>query len=81
MVSTRGQSLGKRILGLRIVRFGTGAPAGFLHGWLLRAVVPGIISCLPWIGYLFLIVNYCFIFREDRRCLHDLIADTCVVKK
>jgi uncharacterized RDD family membrane protein YckC len=81
MISTRGQSLGKRILGIRILRFGTGAPAGFVRGWLLRSVVPGLISCLPWIGYLFVIVNYCFIFREDRRCLHDLIADTFVVKK
>ena len=80
MISTRGQSLGKRFLGLRIVRFGTGAPAGFAHGWLLRSVVPGIISFIPWIGFVFVIVNYSFIFREDRRCLHDLIADTRVVK-
>ncbi|MBC7369094.1 MAG: RDD family protein [Undibacterium sp.] len=80
MISTRGQSLGKRFLGLRIVRFGTGAPAGFAHGWLLRSVVPGVISFIPWIGFVFVIVNYSFIFREDRRCLHDLIADTRVVK-
>lgn len=80
MISTRGQSIGKRIFHIRIVRFGPGAPAGFVHGWLLRTVVPGIISFLPWIGFVFVIVNYCFIFRADRRCLHDLIADTRVVK-
>jgi uncharacterized RDD family membrane protein YckC len=80
MISTRGQSIGKRIFRIRIVRFGTGAPAGFVHGWLLRTVVPGIISFLPWIGFVFVIVDYSFIFREDRRCLHDLIADTRVVK-
>jgi uncharacterized RDD family membrane protein YckC len=80
MISTRGQSIGKRILGLKIVRFGTGAPVGFVNGWLIRSVVPSLISVIPWIGYLFLIVNYAFIFREDRRCLHDLMADTRVVK-
>jgi uncharacterized RDD family membrane protein YckC len=80
MISNRGQTIGKRIFGIRIVRFGTHAPAGFLHGWLIRAFVPGIISIIPWIGYVFVIVNYGFIFRDDRRCLHDLIADTCVVK-
>ena len=80
MISTRGQSIGKRIFGLRIVRFDTGAPAGFVHGWLLRSVVPGILSLLPWIGFVFVIVNYGFIFRADRRCLHDHIATTRVVK-
>jgi uncharacterized RDD family membrane protein YckC len=80
LVSTRGQTIAKRILGLRIVRYADGSNPGFVHGWLLRALVPGIIGILPMVGNLFTIVNYCFIFRDDRRCLHDLIADTRVVK-
>lgn len=80
LVSTRGQTIAKRILGLRIVRFADGSNPGFVHGWLLRALVPGIIGILPMVGNIFTIVNYCFIFRDDRRCLHDLIADTRVVK-
>ena len=31
-------------------------------------------------GGLFSIVDICFIFRDDRRCIHDLIAGTQVVK-
>ena len=80
LVSTRGQTIAKRILGLRIVRHADGSNPGFIHGWLLRALVPGIIGILPMVGNIFTIVNYCFIFRDDRRCLHDLIADTRVVK-
>ena len=32
------------------------------------------------LGFVFLFVDYCFIFREDQRCLHDLIAGTQVVR-
>jgi uncharacterized RDD family membrane protein YckC len=80
LVSTRGQTIAKRILGLRIVRYTDGSNPGFVRGWLLRAFVPSLIGVLPMVGNLFTLVNYCFIFREDRRCLHDLIADTRVVK-
>jgi uncharacterized RDD family membrane protein YckC len=80
LVSTRGQTLGKRFLGIRIVRASDGSNPGFARAWLLRALVPGIIGMLPTIGSVFTIVNYCFIYRADRRCLHDLLADTRVVK-
>jgi uncharacterized RDD family membrane protein YckC len=80
LVSTRGQTLGKRFLGIRIVRASDGSNPGFARAWLLRALVPGIIGVLPTIGSVFTIVNYGFIFRADRRCLHDLLADTRVVK-
>jgi uncharacterized RDD family membrane protein YckC len=80
LVSTRGQTLGKRFLGIRIVRASDGSNPGFARAWLLRALVPGIIGMLPTIGSVFTIVNYGFIFRADRRCLHDLLADTRVVK-
>ena len=79
-LSTRGQTLAKRLLGIRVVRHPDGAPAGFVHGWLLRNLVPGVIRCLPWIGFLFFLVDCCFIFTPERRCLHDLIAGTKVVK-
>jgi uncharacterized RDD family membrane protein YckC len=80
MLSTRGQTIGKRLLGIRIVRFADGSKAGFVHGWLLRNFVTGIISAIPWLGLIFFFVDIGFIFRDDRRCLHDLIADTKVVK-
>lgn len=76
LLSTRGQTLGKRWLNIRIVRV-SGAPVGFVHAVLLRAVVMGFINQLVGITGL---IDPFFIFREDRRCLHDMIADTTVIE-
>lgn len=80
LLTTRGQTIGKRLLGIRIVRFADNTNPGFVGAFLLRSVVPGIIGVVPYLGFIFTIVDYCFIFRDDRRCIHDLIAATKVVK-
>lgn len=80
LLTTRGQTLGKRILGIRIVRFADNTNPGFVGAVLLRAIVPGVIGIVPYLGFIFTIIDYCFIFRDDRRCIHDLIAGTKVVK-
>ena len=80
LLTTRGQTVGKMLIGVRIVRYDEGTNAGFLRAVLLRAVLPGIIMLVPVLGQIFSLVDVCFIFREDRRCLHDLIAGTEVVK-
>lgn len=80
MISTRGQSIGKRLFGIRIVLFSDNSNPGFLHGWLLRNFVPFLIGIVPYVGILFDIVDVCFIFGEPRRCVHDYIAGTKVVK-
>ncbi|HWA88056.1 MAG TPA: RDD family protein [Opitutus sp.] len=80
LIGTRGQSVGKLLCGLRIVRNRDAASAGFLHGVLLRSVVPTVIDYIPLLGKLFWIVDSCFIFGEEKRCVHDYIGDTKVVK-
>jgi uncharacterized RDD family membrane protein YckC len=80
MLVKRGQTLGKRMLDIRIVRFADEGNPGFASAVLLRAIVPGVIGALPYIGVVFTLVDICFIFRGDRRCLHDHIAGTKVVK-
>ena len=79
MLATRGQSIGKRLLGMRIVTHPDGQNPGGVKTILLRGVVPAVIGMIPVLGPLFSLVNVCFIFREDRRCIHDLIAGTQVV--
>lgn len=84
MLTTRGQTVGKRLLDVRIVRVLDGSNPGFISAFLLRAAVPALIAMVlnivPGLGGLFSLVDIFFIFRADRRCIHDFIAGTRVVK-
>lgn len=80
LLSTKGQTLGKKILGIRIVKFDTETNPGFVQAVLMRSLLPGLIGSVPLIGGVFSLVDVCFIFREDRRCIHDLMANTKVVE-
>jgi len=79
MLSKRGQTLGKRTMKIRIVKLDGSGP-GFLHAVLLRLLVNALPSAIPVVGVLYPLVDYLFIFRADRRCLHDRIAGTRVVQ-
>ncbi len=73
-----GQTVGKKIVGIRIVR-PDGGRASFPRLFFLRYGVPSLIGWIPLVGPIFALVNVLFIFGEERRCLHDRIADTIVV--
>lgn len=80
LLTTRGQSLAKMWLGIRIVSHPDAQLPGFVRAVLLRAFVNGLIGAVPCIGFLYSIVDGCFVFRDDRRCIHDLIAGTQVIE-
>ena len=85
LIVWRGQNIGKLLCGVRVVRAADGLPVSFVPGVLWRYLVPVFTFFLlndafPLLGFVFLIVDYGFMFRADRRCLHDLIAGTKVVK-
>ena len=61
---------------IKIVKYDTGKNGGFVTNVLLRAIVNGIIGIIPFYG----LVDILFIFGEERRCIHDLIAGTRVVE-
>ena len=75
LLSTTGQTLGKRFIGIRIVLKDTLENGGFVTNILKRGLLNGLLCLVP--GYF--LVDSCFIFRDDKRCLHDMIAGTCVV--
>ena len=68
------QSIGKKILGIKVVR-SNGTPVSFSRLFWLRNFLIWIVSLIPLFG----IVDSLFIFGESRQCLHDKIADTIVV--
>lgn len=79
LLYTRSQSIGKYFMKTQIVNFQTGQRASFVSCFLLRSLVNGIIGAVPYIGSIYGIVNILFIFRSDRRCIHDHIAGTTVI--
>lgn len=75
----RGQTIGKLALGLRITR-PDGSPVGALRMLGLRYGIGYVLGVVPLLNIVYGLVDSLLIFRESRRCLHDNIADTIVVK-
>lgn len=88
LLATRGQTIGKIIMKIRIVDAQTGEHPGWARLILLRTIVNGIIygvlNAIPvagqGLGGLYFIIDSLFIFRADRRTIHDMIAGTRVDK-
>jgi len=78
LLHLHGQSIAKRWMNIRIVRT-DGTRAGLGRIFSLRMLVPGLISAIPLIGNIFGLADALFIFGEERRTLHDRLADTIVV--
>ena len=76
MITHSGQSIAKRLLGMRIVKVDDGALPGFVRGVILRSWVPGLINQFC---SLFTLLDALWIFGQERRCIHDYIAMTTVI--
>ena len=73
-----GQTWGKKLLKLKIVNL-DGSQPDFLRLIGLRYGSTQLISLIPVVGSFYGLVDSLFIFRADKRCLHDLLAGTRVV--
>ncbi len=93
LLASRGQTIGKALLGIRIVGL-TGDRVGVGRIVMRRMLPVSLASYLPYyllqpdysarsmaLAILILpVIDALFILRRDQRCLHDLIAGTRVVK-
>jgi uncharacterized RDD family membrane protein YckC len=80
LLAVRSQTVGKRWLRIQIANYQTGEPASIMESLVLRSVASGLITFIPLIGWIYVFADSLFIFRSDRRCIHDLIAGTNVVE-
>jgi uncharacterized RDD family membrane protein YckC len=79
LLQTRGQTIGKMLLQIRIVRSdGSRATLGRLAG--LRYFANSVLALIPVLGWLYGLLDALMIFRQSRKCLHDNLADTVVVR-
>lgn len=78
LLSRFGQTLGKRAMGIAIVR-SDGSRCELWRILVLRIVVARAIGFIPMVGALFALVDMLMIFGEECRCVHDYMADTIVI--
>ena len=94
LIARRSQSLGKLVVGTRIV-LPDGRPAGLVHGFLLRMLPLTLVAWLPTLAVLagmnqqtvtsatgavglVWLLDVAQIFRAGTRCGHDMLAGTVV---
>ena len=75
LMRDNGQSIGKKAVGIKVVRTDESEASLARLVWL-RNVVNGVLGIIPLYG----LIDVLFIFGESRRCIHDHIADTIVIK-
>jgi uncharacterized RDD family membrane protein YckC len=82
LLSTTGQSIGKKLLRIRVVKV-DGSPVDFvsavlLRSWAFFALV--VVGSVLVIGAILPLVDALMIFGDEHRCLRDHLAGTKVVE-
>lgn len=75
LLTVRGQSVAKWVLGIRLER-----PDGSLPGFLRAVVLRECVFALLALTGILALVDVAFIFERNRQTLHDRLADTRVVR-
>jgi uncharacterized RDD family membrane protein YckC len=78
LLASHGATIGKHVMRIRATR-SDGSRASIWRLVLLRALPLWLLGLLPYVNLL-VPASLLLIFREERRCLHDYLADTIVIK-
>lgn len=79
LLYTSAATIGKRAMKIRIART-DGSQPSLSRLIFLRGLPVWLVSAIPYLGNVASLVDVLFIFGEERRCVHDRIADTIVIK-
>lgn len=79
LLATRGQTIGKVAARTRIVSFEDDRLLPLWKLMVLRYMPFYVLGYIPLIGPILGLINPLFIFKQDRRCLHDHVAGTKVI--
>ncbi len=79
-LASKGQTVGKMAMGTQIVSEKDGEIVPFVELILKRYLPIWVLSYIPVVGSFIGLIDALFIFRENRKCLHDEIAGTKVIK-
>ncbi len=80
LLAKHGQTIGKKLVGTRIVSTTSNQILPFGRLLILRYLPTFLAAQIPLVGPFLLFINYLFIFTKRKRCAHDLIAGTKVIK-
>lgn len=78
LVTKTGQTIGKRMVGSRIVHM-DGTRVGFIRDVFVRSWIFQAVFAIPVVGGLVGLLDALLIFGDSRRCLHDYVVGTRVV--
>jgi uncharacterized RDD family membrane protein YckC len=73
-----GQTVGKKVLDIRIVDLSGNIPS-FQRQLIVRYLVATFPALIPVVGQFLGAIDVLFIFGKEKRCVHDFIARTRVV--
>lgn len=79
LLVTSGQTVGKKVLEIKIVDLNGNLPV-FQPQLVIRYAVYMLPGQIPVVGQIFSFINILFIFTKEKRCIHDLVAKTRVVQ-
>ncbi|GLQ47040.1 hypothetical protein GCM10007862_20910 [Dyella lipolytica] len=79
LLHRNGQTIGKRALSIKVVRK-DGSRVPLTRFIFLRFLPVELFRFIPFVGGIIGLVDTLMIFGSERRCMHDLIADTIVIE-